>query len=94
MDKIKTSKQTEELYKRVISEKLLYYTCQFFEEKQNGFKPFGSGVFVNVHDQHYIFTAAHVATVLGNHDFNLFIRIGEDGYINVVGRVKYTNGHL
>jgi len=91
MNKIKTSKQAEDLYNSVISENLIYHTCQFFEETKNGMKPFGSGVLVVVNNIHYIFTAAHVAKILEKQNFNLFINVFEDGYINVVGRVKYTN---
>lgn len=91
MQKIKTSKQIDEIYNKIISERLLAHTCQFFEEKSDGFKPFGSGVFVMIHDVHFIFTASHVANVLSDETFDLFIKIGNDEYINVVGRVKYTD---
>lgn len=91
MKQIKTSKQIDKLYNKVISEKLLDHTCQFFEEKGDGLKPYGSGVFVAIHDVHFIFTASHVADAFGEKKTDLFIFIGNEGYIRVEGKVKYTN---
>jgi hypothetical protein len=93
MQKIKTSKQVDELYNKVISEKLLGHTCQFFKENPVELKPFGSGVFVVIHNVHFIFTASHVADVLADKNNDLFIKVGYDKYVNVVGRVKYTNSN-
>lgn len=90
MEKIGSSKQVEELYNRIASEKLIHHTCQFFIEKPDGLKPFASGVFVKIHDTHFIFTASHVVEIMDNKDTNLFIQIGEDDYVNVVGRIKRT----
>ncbi len=91
MEKIKRSKKVDEIYNRIISERLLDHTCQFFVEKSDGLKPFGSGVFVILHDVHFIFTASHVADRLSDKNSDLFIRIDNDEFINVVGRTKYTD---
>jgi hypothetical protein len=91
MEKINTSKQLDELYNRIISERLLDHTCQFFIKKTEGLRPYGSGVFVVIHDIYLIFTASHVADKLSDKNSNLFIRIENDEYINVIGRVKYTD---
>lgn len=91
MEKIKTSKKVDEIYNRIISEKLLDHTCQFFIKKSDGLRPYGSGVFVLIHDVHFIFTASHVANALSDKETDLYIKIGIDEYINVIGRLKYTD---
>jgi hypothetical protein len=91
MQKIKTSKQVDDLYNKVISEKLLGHTCQFFKENTVELKPFGSGVFVVINEIHFVFTASHVANALADNNNDLFIKVGYDKYLNVVGRVKYTD---
>jgi hypothetical protein len=91
MDKIKTSKKVEEIYNKIITERLLDHTCQFFIQTPDGYKPFGSGVFVALHDAYFIFTASHVADKLIENDNDLYIRIESDAFINVIGKVKYTN---
>lgn len=91
MDKIETSKQVEEIYNNLASEKLIHYTCQFFIEKYDGLKPFASGVFVKIYETHFIFTASHVVEIISNNNTNLFVQIGEDDYVNVVGNIKRTD---
>jgi hypothetical protein len=91
MQKIKTSKQVDDLYNKVISEKLLGHTCQFFKGNPVELKPFGSGVFVVINDVHFVFTASHVAKALADNNNDLFIKVGYDKYVNIVGRVKYTD---
>jgi hypothetical protein len=88
---IKTSKQVVELYNRIISERLLDHTCQFFIKKPEGLRPYASGVFVVIHNVYFIFTASHVADILSNKICDLFIKIDNDEYINVIGRGKYTD---
>lgn len=85
------SEQVEEIYNRIISERLIHHTCQFFEETSNGFMPYGSGVFMLIHNAHFIFTASHVVNNLSNEDFSLYIKISDDEYIRVIGNVKYTD---
>jgi hypothetical protein len=92
MQKIKTSKQVDELYNKVISGKLLGHTCQFFKENPVELKPFGSGVFVVINEIHYVFTASHIADTLADNK-ELFIKVGYDNYLNIVGKGKYTNLH-
>lgn len=91
MEKIKNSKQVDEIYNRLVSEKLIHHTCQFFIERTDGLKPYASGVFVVIHNVHFIFTASHVVEILNNKDKNLLIQIGEDEYVNVIGKTKYSD---
>lgn len=91
MERIKSSKQVDELYNRLASEKLIHHTCQFFIKKTDGLKPFASGVFVIIHNTHFIFTASHVVEIMKNKGTDLFIQIGEDEYVNVVGKIKQTD---
>lgn len=87
MEKIKSSKQVAEIYNRLASEKLIHHTCQFFIEKADGLKPFASGVFVLIHNVHFIFTASHVVEIIDKKESGLFIQIGEGDYVNVVGQI-------
>lgn len=90
MEKITISEKVDELYNRLASEKLIHHTCQFFIEKSGGLKPFASGVFVIIHNTHFIFTASHVVEEMTDNDTDLFIQIGENEYVNVVGEIKQT----
>lgn len=78
------------LLDKLISEKLVRHTCQFFEKGEDGLKPFGSGVFALIHDTHFILTASHVAEALKD-DKDLYIRVGKKSYINVLGEIKFTD---
>lgn len=91
MEKILTTKQYVEIYDRIVSEKLLGYTCQFFEKGTNGMKPYGSGVFVIIHGVHFIFTASHVVNAIAEKSLDLFIPLDSGKYIKVLGTFMYTD---
>lgn len=91
MEKKDFSKETDALLTQLISEKLVRHTCQFFEKDANGhMKPYGSGVFSLIHNNHFILTASHVAEGLSS-EKDLFIQVNKDKYINVLGEIKLTD---
>lgn len=90
MEKIQATEQIDVLIKELVTTKLLKYTIQFFSKAKDGLKPFGSGVLVQLHNNHFIFTASHVADHLFEDSNNLFIRVAKDKFINVLGDIKST----
>jgi hypothetical protein len=91
MEKVKADRDIDKVLDKLITEKLIRHTCQFFEKDNDGFKPYGSGVFAFIHETHFILTASHVAKAFSDDTKDLFIRVGEKKYINVLGEIKLTD---
>ncbi|MEP3209539.1 MAG: hypothetical protein ABJN95_10140 [Maribacter sp.] len=66
---------------------IVRFTCQFFVKGKIGLEPFGSGVFVKSKEKHFILTASHVADYMENDTDDLYIKVGHDKYINVIGQL-------
>lgn len=90
MEKVDSSIEIDKILEKLISEHLLRHTCQFFETVDGELKPHGSGVFVLIHDIHFILTASHVTKAFNDDGKDLFIRVGEKKYIPVSGEIKET----
>ncbi|MCD7902151.1 MAG: hypothetical protein LUH22_20535 [Bacteroides sp.] len=56
----------------------------------NGMEPFGSGVFVLIHGEHFILTASHVAEVLEG-DEELYVQVDHNRYIKIFGDINMTD---
>jgi len=89
-----TDKEDIRIFDQKINEicgtEIVRYTCQFFTRGENGLEPFGSGVLVKSKKKHFILTASHVAEYLEKDDENLFIKVGHNKFINVVGKIWMT----
>lgn len=85
------TKEIDELINKMTGEKILRHTCQLLVKDENGnLKAHGSGVFVVVGEIHFLLTAAHVTE--GWSDENqLYIRIGKNNYISLVGELRETD---
>lgn len=91
MIKRNSDSDSDKLTVDLINNKILRHTIQFFYETENGLRPFGSGVLAISHGIHFILTCSHVADHLITDNNDLFIKVDEKGYINVLGEIKYTD---
>ncbi len=82
--------EIDDLIKALVSTKLVRYTIQFFNKGSERLQPFASGVLAKIHDTHFILTASHVADYLVKDGNELFVKVDHNGYINVLGEIKYT----
>lgn len=89
MEKRQSDRKIDELLHGVTSERLIHHTCQFFEKRSDGFKPFGSAVLVLIHDMHFLLTASHVAEDI--EEMRLFVRIGRAEFLEISGDIKLTD---
>jgi hypothetical protein len=90
MIKSASNETTDKLVDELVKNELLRFTVQFFKKTAEGLRPFGSGVLVQLHGVHFIFTASHVADHLEQKDNDLHIRVSHKSYINVLGEIKST----
>lgn len=91
MEKIKSTKEIDKLTNELIENNILKHTIQFFTFKEKKYKPYGSGVLALIHDTHFILTCSHVADFFENNPKEeLYIKVNENGFINVLGEIKYT----
>ena len=79
-------KITDELIRR----KLVRHSIQFFSNKEGKMKPFGSGVCVKSENDYFIFTASHVTQNMSD-DNQLFIRLGKNRFVSVIGCLRETD---
>ncbi|MDV2446709.1 hypothetical protein CMU93_04245 [Elizabethkingia anophelis] len=91
MEEEKHNEETDKAVLDLINKKIIRHTIQFFKKGKDGLAPYASGVFAKIHDEYFIFTASHVADFFEDNTDDLFIRIGEKKYINVVGDIKCTD---
>ena len=91
MEKVKVDSSIDPALRNILSEYLMRHTCQLFEKVGEVYKPYGSGVLVEIHEVHFILTASHVADALTIETKDLFIRVDVEGYIKVLGEIKYTD---
>ena len=92
MEKVSFTDDIDSTIKRLIDEKLIRHTCQFFVKGESGLKPMGSGVLALIHDTYYILTASHVAEVISS-DVDVLVQVDHKRYINVVGEINMTDLH-
>jgi hypothetical protein len=85
-----SSLETDKIAVEVIENKILRHTIQFFEKKGDKFSPLGSGVLAFIHDNHFILTCSHVASLVENENL-VFVRDSRGGFISVLGEVKLTD---
>jgi hypothetical protein len=91
MEKIKTGQEIDPALNKVLSDNLLRHTCQFFIKRDKKLKPYGSGVLAVIHEVYFVITASHIAEAITEQGKDLYIRIGLDSYINVLGEIRYTD---
>lgn len=92
MIKNQYTQENEKAVGELISNRILRHTIQFFKKGKKRLQPFGSGVFVKIHNDYYLFTASHVAEFFEkNETEDLQIRVTKKLFINVVGDIKYTD---
>jgi hypothetical protein len=91
MEKIKAGHELDPLLRKVLDEHLLRHTCQFFIKGSKKLRPHGSGVLALIHGVHFIITASHVVDVMTKEEKDLYVRVGLEKYINVLGEIRYTD---
>ena len=89
MVKMKSDKESDNLIKDLVDTKLLRYTIQIFL-KNTKLKPFGSGILAFIHEKYFLLTASHVAEFLSEDKHQLWLQIGKNDYINLLGEIKLT----
>ncbi|NHM08364.1 hypothetical protein G4D82_14135 [Flavobacterium sp. CYK-4] len=83
--------EIDELISKMTGEKILRHTCQLLVKDENGkLKPHGSAVFVIVAGIHFLITASHVTEHWSDQN-QLYIRIGKNNYVSLVGELRETD---
>lgn len=68
-----------------IARNALKCTCQFFISKEGEWSPHGCGIFVNIDNLHFLFTAAHVMEDMIN---DIFVNTVKNGLITLDGEIS------
>lgn len=90
MIKSQANEKIDKLIRELVEEEIIRFTVQLFHKTEKGLRPYGSGVLAFIHNTHFIISASHVAEYLEVESNQLFIRVSEKRFINVIGVVNYT----
>ena len=87
--------QDEHTFNKMINtvskDQLIKFTCQIFNRRDSKMKPFASGLLIKTKSQKFIISASHVFEDFELNDEDLFIRIAETKYINIIGQYWLTD---
>lgn len=90
-EKIKYNEEIEKKFGEMTGSQILRHICQLMKLDENGkLAPHGSGVFVIIKGIHFLLTASHVVEDWTDNN-QLFIRIGLQKHVSLVGIVRETD---
>jgi hypothetical protein len=88
MEKLKANRDIDSALDKLMRNELGPHSCQLLE-KDNGMKPYASGVLAMLGEKHYILTASHVVNDWSD-EHPLFLKTHK-GYVSIVGDKRETD---